>query len=356
MLLVVIIFIILGLLVIDYVFIKKFFTNSNIKNTLYKISTKKKFKFNPGHGQGIVIPVTPNDIPNLLLLINTLPPDHYPITITFTEELYLPRIGNVSLLKIPDICDKQLSIHSLINSPYEETILLQPNVLFLSPELNLFNFDIYKQTGTLFWKDPISEETIHTKKIVESIKELVPYEINDNPITSRKSASFQAEGVVVFDKSNHYKTLKILSIMMEENINDLIPIKELYWLACELAQEPYGFNPGLPGMIGEKNEITGMICGYNLYSPLLSALGPALLSVAWWQGGIIDGNDKVINFSHYTGEGSADIKYNNLAAFFSYGTCASGFNILELPFEIKNIINNYIYIFHNLRNKFPDIF
>lgn len=356
--------IILVLLVIDHVFLKKIFINSRIKTITNEFRSKSKIKVK-GQGRGIVIPVKQADIDKALLLISILGTE-VPITITATQnnEIFTRAII------FSEITEEQLDIHSLINSPYMETILLQPDILFFNAGsesvFDLFNNEIYQQTGTLFWKDPLNPETSSLRQYsINLIKDLIPYEIPDNPITNRSSTSFQAEGIIVFDKSNHPKTLHYLSILNDpEIIKSLGSHKELYWIATELAQEPYGFNPSLPGIIGNKNKVTGMICGYNLYSfsraQLTTFASPrislgSLEKFVWWKGGLLDVHDKVIEFSHYAFP-SEEVIYNNLAAFFSYGTCASGMDVQELTLEMKNVINNYIYIFHNLRKKYPNIF
>lgn len=310
--------IVLGFIIVE-VFYKKFYISTTIDTILSQIN-KKKLKYPKGKKRGIVIIIRNGleKLPFLLHIINYLG-SNLPIVVSSINDIDLHQIKGfkgINKLILQDQTLDQLPIYSLIYSPFEETILIDCDIILTSNPDLLFNDSIYRETGTLFWKEP---EPVFKKEYNSPIKKLVPYEIPDNYILNGTSNSFLSEGIVLFDKLNHPKTINNLYLLANE---DFIPKKELYWIAAELAHEPYGFYAGEPAsIIGVKNSITKQVCGHYFHG--------------WFKN-----PDELVLPTHIV---TNIKKMNNI------------FNLLgvqgqehEISNDLKTLLNSYIYIQHNL--------
>jgi len=169
---------------------------------------------------------------------------------------------------------------ALIKSPYNESMVVDLDVVwFKSPEV-VFNSSVYKRTGSLFFRDKTTFSSLTRQKAADKIFQEVIEEfivrasegrINitsslglkkvtadghslfwRNVVNRTDSAlnNFQDSSVIVLEKNRHPKMLKVL--------RQLLPTfsvgygdKEIYWLAATIAEEPFSFEPFLCGLYGD---------------------------------------------------------------------------------------------------------
>ena len=183
---------------------------------------------------------------------------------------------------------------ALLESTLDEVLLLDSDaLLFLKPE-DLFNEELYKDTGTLFLNDkPIdwwpakyedydstwletyirsgyARKTAMRAEVAVSAPGVTP------PRTSPGSKQTpyrscmgvhqdgryctqhrQESSLVLFNKRRQQRCAAVLwDLTVHENVSIYERIygdKESYWLACELAGSPYAFSPWAPGHWGAMN-------------------------------------------------------------------------------------------------------
>ena len=183
---------------------------------------------------------------------------------------------------------------ALIASPYQETMLVDTDVVWLQNPEKLFEATLYKDTGSLFFRDrylPAASDSrdgrafsLQMKYVQEYIsqhrggldwdskatmKKL--YENNYHGINYYWADSFpskdpaengvglahvQESSVVLLDASKMRRTARVL--------REILPTfklgygdKEIYWLAATIANESFSLEPYLQGMYGD--------CGHILH-------------------------------------------------------------------------------------------
>lgn len=163
---------------------------------------------------------------------------------------------------------------ALLGSPYENTLLMDADAIFVQPPEKLLKDPGYERTGALFFHD----RTLYggNYDLSQWIADILP-----NPISERVKASriFRAQtyyeqesGVVVMNKREHLFGLLAICFLNTPRVRDAIRDnthgeKETFWMGLEVVNEPYEFMPGMPGSIGRietkgKRVLVQEICGH----------------------------------------------------------------------------------------------
>lgn len=169
---------------------------------------------------------------------------------------------------------------ALIKSPYNESIVVDLDVVwFKSPEV-VFSSPAYKRSGSLFFRDKTTFSSITKKKAEDKIFQGVIEEFIEHASEGRINITqsvglekvgsdghslfwrnvvnrtdvalnnFQDSSVIVLDRRRHPKTLKVLRQLLP-TFNVGYGDKEIYWLAATIAEEPFSFEPFLCGQYGD---------------------------------------------------------------------------------------------------------
>jgi len=212
---------------------------SELRGQLTKIP--KKF-INSSGGKGIIIPANSADyhlVPFTVLCLQKIG-NNLPITITVLDddypEMFKKLNCKITVLELDFKSEFNLKPLAILASEYSEVIVIEPSVVFLQPPQYLFNLGEYSRTGCLFWKS--QKEMFSGLSGKSWIKELFGYSLKGNTILEGTSKEYQDSNVIVIDKSKHLLGLhKLLVLAKNVNCND----REFYWVAFELAKEPYTF-------------------------------------------------------------------------------------------------------------------
>ena len=224
----------------------------------------------------------------------------------------------------------QARVYAMIFSPFKQVLLLEPDILLLKNPEYLFQDPNYQRTGALFWKD-CKKDTIWDKKVYDWVRKLLPYRKGDNRILDKKAGNFQSRDIMLLNKPMHPRMLEKLWTLTNEwklvykyIFND----KESYWIAAELAKEPYTFVSSYPGVVGEIH--LNELCGNILYSdPLGNLLG--------WNGSLLR-NGVVADFTHYALFDN-DAYWKKVLGVSATNKCLQNANHKSLPPELLHQIN-----------------
>jgi hypothetical protein len=166
---------------------------------------------------------------------------------------------------------------ALILSPYDDTMVVDLDVIwFKNPEV-LFDSPAYKQTGSLFFRDKLTHgkmKKVKEGKVFQDYMEdfltieggfnltskLAKDQFSSNGISyfwmnladREKSVynNFQDSSVILLDRLTHPETLKVLSRLLPKfsiGYGD----KEIYWFAATIAREPFSFEPFFCSIYGD---------------------------------------------------------------------------------------------------------
>lgn len=342
--------ILLTLFIIDYFWYKPIRENKNTDKIIKNLRRKnKEFRhvLPKAIGKGIVICVGADDIYNVKLLITTLRKNNcqLPILICYAgDELSdgdfkdLSALPGVTLSALGPKLDiplellrgPQIRAYALIHSPFQETLMIAPDVLFFTNPEYLFSDPNYINSGAMFWRDK-KQWGIMKQKTYDWVRRLIPYRKGDNRILDKKSADWQSGDLLLLNKANHLKTLENLWVLTNEwdTVYSYLPgDKECYWISAELAKEPYYFVDYYPGAIGEMS--MDRICGHVLH---LDSSGRLLA----WNGGLYH-SKQITDFTHYSlFIGNAEW----------YRGCLKGGDQKHLPDGLKELFNSYAKISHD---------
>jgi len=232
-------------------------------------------------GQGIVIPTIQDKIQQTMILLNMLNTINCKIPITIavlsdtlsdSELLMLEETGQTILdvtqhtsLDSQEMNGPQLSAFALIYASYDDTIVLDPSIILLRNPTDIFETQQYQHTGTFFWKT-YYPSSYWNKSTYNWITQLIPYKLDNNPVLQKKAKSCQCASFIAIKKSIHTKTLYKLFILNKHwdilfqhmNYNH-----DSFWMACELAREPYLITQNIPGIIGKIS--VGKLTGFNIF-------------------------------------------------------------------------------------------
>jgi hypothetical protein len=170
---------------------------------------------------------------------------------------------------------------ALIQSPYNETILIDADIIWFQNPINLFNSPGYKRTGALYFRDRFLYETNIEKdglnynyvvnliellnKNIKITQEIATKYFNNNGISFfwkygmnntlyKPIKHVQESSVVIFDKRNHKDTINVLKKLLpyfKLGFGD----KEIYWISTMIANENFEWEPYLFGIYGNCGEI-----------------------------------------------------------------------------------------------------
>lgn len=210
-----------------------------------------------------------------------------------TEKLNTLKELGASLLNICEIFDcVQLDLDrwdgkpfALLASPFEETILMDADTVFLQDPETLFTEEGYLRSGALFFHDrtmfPGNYEL--SKWISEVMPKPISEQVKSMRIFRAQSYYEQESGVVVINKKDHYHGLLAICALNTPGLKTPIRAnthgeKETFWMGMEVAGEPYEFMPGMPGSIGRietkgrRSSRTPQICGHLAHFDRTGAL------------------------------------------------------------------------------------
>ncbi len=355
---------ILVIFIIDWVWFKPYQEYKQTDRIIQRLRQKNRVfyqtlpKFN---GRGIVIVINDTTVLAGSLLILTMRRNlcKLPILVCYAGDdlaeqnrKFLEGIQGVATmalgpkldLPLETIRGTQARVYALIYSPFEQVLLLEPDMLFFRNPEYLFGDPRYQQTGALFWKDR-KIQSYWDKKVYDWVRRLIPYRKGDNRILDKKAGNYQSRELMLFNKNVHIKTLEKLWVLTKEweTIYNYIPgDKESYWISSELAKEEYAFVPSYPGVIGELQMDT--LCGHTLYlDPSGQLLG--------WSGSLFNGDTRhVTDFTHYAlFERAAE--WNKVLGAADSNKCLKNAEYLELPGELRGLINEYARFLHDLKNQ-----
>jgi len=349
--------------IIDWFWYKPYQEHKHTDKIIQRLRQKNRVfyqtlpKFN---GQGIVMVIDDNSVLSGALLIITLRRNmcRLPVLVCYTDlsdqnRRFLENIQGVLTmalgpkldLSVETIRGTQSRVYALIYSPFQEVLMLEPDLIFFGNPEYLFNDPQYRQTGALYWKDR-KIQAYWDKKVYDWTRRLIPYRRGDNRILDKKGGNYQSRDLFVFNKSMHKGTLEKLWVLTKEweTVYNYIPgDKESYWIASELAKEDYAFVPTYPGVIGELG--VDVVCGHCLY---LDPRGQLLC----WNGSLFHNGDirTVTDFTHYA-LFDHHAQWNNVLGASGSNKCLQNAEFTELHRDTKELINEYAKLLHHLKQQ-----
>lgn len=233
------------ILAILIVFVIEYYdVNVDLKKEL-RANTKLKNNYK---GNGIVISTEDTEFKECvftimaLRLITQTPIWIYHNGLSNQQIKYLRNL-QVKVEKIDTTNREYLRAMSIINSPFQKVIYLDPKIIFLQDPSGLFNLD-----SSLFIRSRDFSINYPNKRFVNS---LITYNIKNNPMVSGYKFSCQDPSFMYIVKDGY--TMNKLLILAKNN-----PIQEIYWLAYELNKTQYDFNENI-GVCSREN----MYLDYN---------------------------------------------------------------------------------------------
>ncbi|KAF1781523.1 Nucleotide-diphospho-sugar transferase [Phytophthora cactorum] len=181
-----------------------------------------------------------------------------------------------------------IKVLAVVYSEFQEVMLLDADTLFFQSPMTLWETTKYKSTGTLFFNDRISYELSYLAKRMSSEHENVgalhqflaglmylhfsfqPSEfLLNSHVWSLRSGHQMDSSLMLWNKARQPKATVILASFVSLNGLPTVPSygdKELYWLACELAETAYEFSDFAAGTVGwellaEGRHKDGVLCG-----------------------------------------------------------------------------------------------
>ncbi|KAG3112117.1 hypothetical protein PI124_g10300 [Phytophthora idaei] len=204
-----------------------------------------------------------------------------------------------------------IKVLAVLYSEFQEVMLLDADTLFFQSPMTLWETTKYKSTGTLFFNDRISYELSYLAKRMSSEHENVgalhqflagfdvsPYRrfgsletesrlqlprselgldfsfqpsefLLNSHVWSLRSGHQMDSSLMLWNKARQPKATVILASFVSLNGLPTVPSygdKELYWLACELAETAYEFSDFAAGTVGwellaEGRHKDGVLCG-----------------------------------------------------------------------------------------------
>ena len=305
---------------------------------LYRFLNQKSWKFKEEmnyKGRGIVIGVGPKYVKFAFHLILSLREIHHcylPIEIfcihqnelSKEEKQLFSRFDNITIKYIDEMINNEyakvqsyaVKPFAILLSSFEEVILVDADVVFLSnPEL-LFDDPDYLQSKAFFYYDrtqieQLPKQTNFLEEIIADLRD----EIKATPMYRGYSHHLCEAGVLVYHKRIHFHSLLLTcklncdkereEVLWKETHGE----KEAYWLAMEMiADYQYKFNQFPASIIGHKNAkvdrngkilLENRICGNLMH---LNYFGKPF----WINGGLLQdknsNNVKLSSFSYWSME------------------------------------------------------
>ncbi|KAJ3039558.1 hypothetical protein HDV00_012134 [Rhizophlyctis rosea] len=240
----------------------------------------------------------------------------------YKEELR--QIEGVTVLDLADYMDIKgpqvngwaVKPFSMLASSFAEMIFIDADALFFQPPEVMFDFERYKRTGAIFFRDrTIGWGMTETLNFMNKfIKEPSEYAKKHGRVLNLKSLHEGESGVIVYDKRAAFHGL-LTTCKMNSNpwrefmYKEIHGDKESYWFSQELLKLPYAWVPGGGGTVGYAIQEKGStyVCG-GLYHP------DENYKPLWWNGGVTmnkyfeEKGKGMVNFTHY----ATDRKFEKL--------------------------------------------
>jgi len=220
----------------------------------------------------------------------------------------IPGVEVIDLSEFVDIKEAEVNgwavkPFSMLASNFAEMIFVDADALFFQPPEVMFEFERYKRTGAVFFRD----RTIGwgMTETLEFMKTFLPnpseYAKTEGRVLNLKSLHEGESGVIVYDKRAAFHgllaTCKMNANPWREVMYKVIHgDKESYWFSQELLELPYAWAPGGGGTVGWKEG--EHVCG-GLYHP------DEKYKPLWWNGGVtvnkyFEANaENLMNFTHW---------------------------------------------------------
>jgi len=149
---------------------------------------------------------------------------------------------------------------SLLASRFEEAILIDADATYIHDPAEWFEDEEYKKTGALFFKDRTLYPGPHSGSewLHEWLKEPSDY-AKESRFYKEISAHEMESSTVVINKNKRFLGLLETCKFNEQKIRDRVVYqkvfgdKETYWMAFEMAKEPYSVIPQPIVYVGEIN-------------------------------------------------------------------------------------------------------
>ena len=166
---------------------------------------------------------------------------------------------------------------AVIATRFRKTILVDADVIFLQNPEKIFEMhDGVNTTGTLFYHDRAYK--MQGKSRVAWVRALLserqPSPYLENSLFWKEDLWQEMEsGVVAFDKGHPRILMALLfsawmntkEIREKETYSHVLGDKETYWIACELSNTPYYFQPDYAGLIGTiEPDLTSKMCSAHI--------------------------------------------------------------------------------------------
>jgi hypothetical protein len=204
---------------------------------------------------------------------------------------------------------------AVIASRFRKTVLVDADVIFLQKPETIF--DLHggiETTGSLFYHDKAykMEGQSRAAWVRTLLNGRPPSPYLENSLFWKEDLWQEMEsGVVAFDKGHSRILMTLLfsawmntkEVREKETYSHVLGDKETYWLACELSNTPYYFQPDYAGSIGtlepaQGNPATSKICSAHILHMDHTGEMPF-----WFNGGLLlnkalPGND-LVTLTHY---------------------------------------------------------
>jgi hypothetical protein len=341
------------LFLIDLLFIKPKIQLSKTEELLGKFKYKNHTFYNSlpkfPNDRGIITTVTDSTVLNCGLMImtlntlqSTLPVIIYYLQDEITEKniLFLNSLKNAKCVNLAKIVGLPINIlrakeiFATIYCPFKQVLIVDPMVVFLNNPIYLFGDTTFQQTGALFWKDPKIKVPFESK-IFKWMETILPFKSKNNRILNKECGTFASKSLTLLDKEKHLPLLEKVWLFCQEPellLDSLGSTKELFWIAAEIAKEPYSFIEYEPGIIGSNN-YTGNLCGAPLFFDQYNV-------PLFFLGEIKDFNE----YSYYYGNST----WKSILGVSEM--CLIGAEKQPLGLEMEKLLNKYIKIKYDLKN------
>lgn len=285
---------------------------------------------------------------HLPIMVYYLGPD----SLTEHELRFLNSLHGVTLKDLyysVTMVDKELitkdtaKVWALIDAPFKNVCMVNPDLLFLRNPEYLFNDPRYIETGALFWKDKAIQR-YWDKKVYSWVNKLIPYRRGDNRILDKKAGNYQSDALLLLNKEKHQTTIEKLWLLNKnsELVYRYLPSsKECYWIAAELAKQDYTFVGAYPGVIGELNVglSPNTLCGHLLH---FDSNGYPLC----WDGSVFEASGRTVEFTHYS-----PFYPDSEWTVALHNNCLKSRLYSEVAVELRYLVNEYLKLIHDIKER-----
>ena len=160
---------------------------------------------------------------------------------------------------------------AMLMSSFQEFVFLDADVLFFQNPEKMFDFQSYRETGTLYFRDRTiggGQDDHKTLDYLLVMAKKISKFAQTQRIWKRLSVHEGESGVIVMDKKKGGLFVLLLATLLnmdpfQQDMYDVIHgDKESYWMASEALDVPYRWGSGAGGTVGYPNpNTTDSICG-----------------------------------------------------------------------------------------------